>query len=246
MVAIRRSRTPPPRASGGIRPRAVSGLAALPVAALRGRPPRSAELERQRRQVTRQAEEIFARHGYRGTTMRAVAARARCSVGQIYKLYPSKLELYRAVFVAKTEEIDRQIEEVTRTGRGAIENLREQTRTALAFFQEHRAFFRIYNLEIGSRLVQGKSPMASRITRVHEEAHRRIVRLLAEGQREGTIRADLDLETTAISLVAMVMGHAEEWTLSRSGAPLVDRAGPILDLICRGVMEARPGGETRG
>ncbi len=178
--------------------------------------------------------------------MRAVAARARCSVGQIYKLYPSKLELYRAAFLAKAEEIDRRVAEVTRTDRGAIENLREQTRTALAFFQEHRAFFRIYNLEVGSRLVQGESPMASRITRFHEEAHRRVVQLLAEGQREGTIRTDLDLETTAISLVAMVMGHAEEWTLSRSRDPLVDRAGPILDLICRGVMEARPGAKVRG
>lgn len=202
----------------------------------RGRPARPEELDRQRQQVARLAEAIFSRQGYRGTTIRAVAARARCSVGQIYKLYPSKLELYRALFLAKTEEINRRVEEVTKTHRGAIGNLREQMRTALAFFQEHRAFFRIYNLEVGSRLVQGKSPMANRISRFHEEAHRRVVLVLQEGQREGTIRADLELETTAISLVAMVMGHAEEWTLKGSRDSLVDRVDPIFDLICRGLQ----------
>ena len=58
----------------------------------RGRPPGSTG-----EQLLDVAREEFLVHGYTGTTMEAVARRARVSKNSLYRDYPSKAELYAAV-----------------------------------------------------------------------------------------------------------------------------------------------------
>src|SRR5262245_65438665 len=58
----------------------------------RGRPPGSGGAE-----LLAIAREQFLSHGFRGTTMDAIAARARISKQTLYAAYPSKDTLYAAV-----------------------------------------------------------------------------------------------------------------------------------------------------
>ncbi len=63
-------------------------------AARRGRPPRSAgQAEASRQRIVKAARDLFAAEGYRGVSMRKVAARAACQPSTLYALFPGKRQL---------------------------------------------------------------------------------------------------------------------------------------------------------
>lgn len=51
------------------------------------------------------AAELFARHGYNGVSTRAIASRAQVNEITIYRYYPRKRELYRAVLESELKKI---------------------------------------------------------------------------------------------------------------------------------------------
>lgn len=60
----------------------------------RGRPPRSAaDAEASRQRIVAAARDLFAAEGYRGVSMRKVAARADCLPSTLYTLFPGKRQL---------------------------------------------------------------------------------------------------------------------------------------------------------
>jgi TetR/AcrR family transcriptional repressor of mexJK operon len=67
-------------------------MATTHTARRRGRPPGS-----EGRELLAIARELFLRQGFRGTTMDAIAARARTSKHTLYAAYPSKTALFAAV-----------------------------------------------------------------------------------------------------------------------------------------------------
>lgn len=59
--------------------------------------------EARREQIIRNATELFARHGFRGVTMRQLATKAGISEAMIYHHFPSKEALYDAMLQHKIE-----------------------------------------------------------------------------------------------------------------------------------------------
>ena len=194
---------------------------------------------RQRRTVERMSEVVFAQRGFRGTTMRLVAARAHCSVGQIYKLYPSKMALYRAVLESKTCLLEAQLDEALATSGTPEERLRRMLPIVFGFFQKNMAFFRIIALETGPTLWQGNRKFMERVERWRIGVHARVANLIREGQERGEFRLDASAELTATSLLSLIKGHTGEWIWHREGGRLVDRVDSILDLFFLGLRDGR-------
>ena len=61
--------------------------------------------ERQRQAIVRAATEVFLRHGYRGATTDAVAARAAVSKQTVYKHFADKERLFAEVILETTLEV---------------------------------------------------------------------------------------------------------------------------------------------
>jgi AcrR family transcriptional regulator len=79
-------------------------------AARRGRPPkneRQAEVERAR--ILAAAERLFAKGGYEGVSMRAVAGATGCSLGALYNLFPHKRALLRNIWEDAFIALDRAL-----------------------------------------------------------------------------------------------------------------------------------------
>jgi AcrR family transcriptional regulator len=51
------------------------------------------------------AEELFSKHGFAATSIRAIAARANVALGQLHYYYPSKKELYTRMFLERAKPI---------------------------------------------------------------------------------------------------------------------------------------------
>jgi TetR/AcrR family transcriptional regulator, fatty acid metabolism regulator protein len=199
---------------------------------------RSANADRQRQAIEHLAEEIFARRGYRGATIREVAAKAGCSVGQIYKLYPNKLELYRAVIDSKATLLGSLVQQTLDADVSPEERLRRMVNLLLGFFQEHVTIFRIIELETGPLLVRGDRRFLRRLNLWREQVLDRTTEVFRQGQRDGAFRAELDAQLATISFFGLLKGHTGEWILNTEGM-LVDRADAILDLFFAGVRRGR-------
>jgi AcrR family transcriptional regulator len=195
---------------------------------------RSPSADRQRQTVERLAEDIFAKRGYRGATMREVAAKAGCSVGQIYKLHPNKLELYRAIIDSKTGILGSMAQQTLDSASSPEERLRRMVYLLLGFFEEHVTIFRILALETGPLLVRGNRHFLDRVDHWREQILDRTTEAIRQGQRDGAFRTELDAQLTAISFFGLLKGHTGEWILHMDGR-LVDRADAILDLFLAGV-----------
>jgi AcrR family transcriptional regulator len=198
-------------------------------------PARVAEHLKQQRTVERVAENLFASRGFRGTSMRMVASRAHCSVGQLYNLYADKTGLYRAIWEHKMHELTGLTQSALAEDKPVVERIGSLTRRVLLFFQENTAFFRIYMAETGVRLLSSHRGFVDRMVRHHSELIGNLEELVREGQRQGELRRDLDSRLIAVTMVGMVRGHTMECTGQGKGESLVDRADGILDLYLNGV-----------
>ena len=213
---------------------------------------RGASAEVQRHAIANLAEAIFAERGYAGATIRVVAARAGCSVGQIYKLYPNKLELYRAILEGRMGKLAEVLDETMAEPTSVCERLDRIVRATLLFFQENSAFFRIYSQEADLRLPPGSRRHRERIARLRQHGLDRVAELIRAGQDNGELRRDLDPADATVSLFGMVKGHAAERFWHGAETPLEAQAAPILELFLRGARSEVPvrtsarAGKTQG
>ena len=80
--------------------------------------PRVASADR-RRQILAVASDLFARHGFRGTTTREIARAARMNEALLFRHFPGKEELYWAVIEAhcergrKQQNLEQQLQEAS-------------------------------------------------------------------------------------------------------------------------------------
>jgi AcrR family transcriptional regulator len=109
----------------------------------RGRPKRSPEAASEdRRRILEAAERLFARGGYAGVSMRAVAKEAGCSPAALYTLFPHKRALLRNIWEEAFSALDDALEKAARGKRRPIETLKRLGRAFVDFWLAHPDHFR--------------------------------------------------------------------------------------------------------
>ncbi len=111
------------------------------------------ELNRER--VVAVAADLFARHGYHGTGIAALAKAVGLGRGALYHYIESKEALLYAISRTQLDRMNAQAEEALRAGLQPEELLREMARGLLRNIAEHRSegavFFRDYSALTGGR-----------------------------------------------------------------------------------------------
>ena len=142
---------------------------------------------RQRRAILRIAERHFAAFGFRGTSIRELAAQSRCSVGHLYNLYGDKLGIYQAVVEQRVLEMGELLRADLARDASVWDRLEILLARTARFFEEHSAFFRIYLIETGGGTRSSSRPVVARVLRWQAEFHRLVLDLLEDGKRRGEI-----------------------------------------------------------
>lgn len=109
--------------------------------------PRTAEqLERLRRrrreQILESAVDLFARHGFEGTSVRMIADAADVSAGLLYNYFESKDDVLRAIFRRSMEDVQESFARAA-VGDTPAERVRRLVRAALDVVLEHLSFWRL-------------------------------------------------------------------------------------------------------
>ncbi len=152
--------------------------------------------------------ELFARHGFHGVGMRAIADAVGIRGSSLYHHFPSKLDLLYAIAVESTKDfIDAQLPRVVGVT-DHTEALRDLLYAHVIYFHKHRLEEVVGLRELQELRVNAPERPADvqAIRRAYQEA---VERLIADGIEEGTFDYD-DPHLAALAILGLV-NSVNDW-----------------------------------
>lgn len=186
-----------------------------------------------RQRLITAAETQFRRFGYRRTTVGDITTEADTGKGSLYLHFDSKQDIYLAVvqeslerFVGRASEILESHDSVPRRLAALVEA------TAHHYGQDELLRASLFGR---GDLVEGRvAELAAAIQR--DRIQSLLATVLTEGQRDGTIRSDLDADATASVLFEMGWAVVRAEFEGHSELPLERALGILNDVVGRGVL----------
>lgn len=185
------------------------------------------------------ARDVFATRGVAGATMQDIAVAAGVSKGALYLLFASKDELYYQLVADVIDGLFVRMWQMAESGTGSgFERARELLRTYAHYYAEDVTRFR---LSLGwlhpdfqlNESIQNAADYSRDVVQIMRMA----VKTVESGQRDGSIRADLDARRTVLQAWAGTLG------LLFIRARATDRA-PLPPQADVGVWNGLPGGKS--
>jgi TetR/AcrR family transcriptional regulator len=136
------------------------------------------------------AEEVFGRRGFAQATLKEIAELAGFAVGSVYLFFPSKEELFRAVYLRRGQEF---MPGMTAAVRGTddtdpLVRLHQLVDFQVGFFRARPAFGRLYLRFSGTADAAHGVTADPTVTLRFEESMRLQAELFAAGQAAGLFR----------------------------------------------------------
>jgi AcrR family transcriptional regulator len=129
------------------------------------------------------ARRLFAQHGYEGTSVRAITAKAGANLGAITYHFGSKRELYDRVVGSVVAPLAAQVEAVVRSGGPVLDRAEAVVRTYFTYLTENPDMPRLMMQE----LVLGGVASAA-VGGLMSRVHGALQGLVREGQEVGEVR----------------------------------------------------------
>jgi AcrR family transcriptional regulator len=157
------------------------------------------------------AVELFREHGYERTRVQDVAERLRISEATFFNYFPTKHAVLEAVADERLDDaVERLRQAAAGDGRPALARLEDLVRTFAAGFAHDRELAEL--LVAHTRFAQGETERGVR-------AHTLLTGLLADGQRQGEIRADVAASDLAALVMAFILAMIGTWVAEDGSGP---------------------------
>ncbi len=210
-----------------------------PAARKRGRPRVEGLLERRREEILAEATRSFARRGYPGTDLQAIADALGMGKGTVYRYFPSKEALFLAAADRGMTLLRRRIDAEAARARDPLDKIVRATHVYLRFFDAHP--------EIVELFVQERAEFRDRKRPTyfaHRDASlgpwRSVLRGLMAGGRIRAMPVDRIADVFNAALYGAIFANYFE---GRRRPP--DRqAREILDVIFHGILGSRRKGKV--
>lgn len=164
------------------------------------RPPRKRDARATRARLLEAAAGEFARAGFAGARIGAIADRARTNKRMIYAYFGDKAGLYRAVLDAHLALAFAAEGPAPAAPRAQVEQL---LRAYFGFLSDHPGFVRLLAWEALSRERRGRRILVDRALPALEPLHE----VVRRGVAEGAFRADLVPRELWMSVNALFVGY---------------------------------------
>jgi len=160
--------------------------------------------QQQRERIIEGSAEAFARGSYRLTTIDEIAEKLKLSKGAIYLYFKSKEELFAAVFETFIERRVSEIKQVCSGNEGVFRKLEAVLDQFVALLSnKDYVFCRIW---LESYLEGPRIPALQSLKNTsQQQLYQTVYALLAEGQQQGAIKAELDI----ISITKVILATCD-------------------------------------
>jgi AcrR family transcriptional regulator len=204
----------------------------------RGRPVDELSRERKRQEILARAARVFARRGYPGTDMQAIADAAGVAKGTVYLYFDSKEELFLAAvdqgMTAMRVEVDAAVVNLT----DPLDVIEKAIFAYLRFFKENPEQVELLILERAEFRDRKKSTYFAR-----RDADKCRWHELLQSLRDGGRVRDVPLSRIDDVISDLVYGTMFTNHFSGRHKPLDAQARDILDIVYHGVLSEK---ERRG
>jgi TetR/AcrR family fatty acid metabolism transcriptional regulator len=184
-----------------------------------------------RARILEAAIQAFSRKGYHQTRISDIAKAANVADGTVYLYFQGKAEILSTIFedrMARFLEVGRkQLVGVE----GALAKLRRVIELHLEDLGRTPELATVFQIELRH---------STRFMELYSRSYLRdyfqlIAGILEEGQREGAVRADLDVWMATKCIFGILDEAATNWVLSKKNYRLHGTAQQILDFVLRGL-----------
>ena len=110
-------------------------------------PRREREKLRKRGEILSVALELFSKRGYHNVPLHEIAERAEFAIGTIYKFFPNKEALYKALVLEQSEKFHKALEEAVEKPENLFEKLRNYVKVKGEVFRANASMIRLYFAE---------------------------------------------------------------------------------------------------
>jgi AcrR family transcriptional regulator len=193
------------------------------------KPRRETPPEARRPAILEAARQVFARHGYAGTTVDHIAEEAGIAKGTVYLYFRSKEEIYLAAVVENVQQLLQLTRERVAAAGTFDEQIREFFRLRLEYVEKHQEFFRIYLAEFGSLSLKARP-----LPREFEDLFRQGVEFMASIVRAAIQRGDMrqvSPEAAAFTLFDLTRGFIERRLLGWSATTPQEDLQYMVDFV---------------
>lgn len=169
---------------------------------------REREKESRRNLIIDTAETVFFEKGYDLATMDEIAKKAEFTKKSVYSYFPTKDELFAAVVLRGVKVMQELFENAVASAESGYDGIVRIGEAYVRFYQEYPVYFKILSIRrFGSGEKGGEY-------RGEIESHgEKVFSLMAEsfsrGQKDGTIREDIDPRTGCLHVMSVSNGILE-------------------------------------
>ena len=197
--------------------------------------------EEKRKRILQAAVKVFARKGYFAARVSEIAKKAGVADGTIYLYFKSKEDILVRLF---DEVMAEQAEEVRKAvGRrsSAPERLRVIAEQHLRTMGANRDLAVVFQVELRQSTKFLERFTASWL----RDYFVLITEVIEQGQREGSLRADLNTKVTTKAFFGALDEIVTSWIIGGKGYDLEKLAAPMVDLFLWGAVTPRNAASPR-
>jgi len=189
-----------------------------------------AKAQDKRRRILEAAVSVFARKGYFGARVSDVAKKAGVADGTIYLYFRGKEDVLVRLFDEVMAEHVAKAREAVHALASAPDRLLAIAERHLAVLGENRDLAAVFQVEL-----RQSTRFMERFTASWLRDYFDLLdEVIEEGQRDGTLRADVNRKIAAKMLFGALDETVTSWLLSEKKYRLEDLAAPVVDLFLRG------------
>src|SRR5262245_16257259 len=157
-----------------------------------------------RKQMLAAAIDCFARHGYQGTSIDRIAREVGVTKGALYYHFRDKEELLFAAVTERVGEFERKVLRDVEPARDGLSTLRRVVDACFfhATVSNHRRFIITLMVEA----LDTNPRLSEEFRRILRGMRFYLAEVVRRGQREGSIRSDVDAEAVAATIAGGIMG----------------------------------------
>jgi len=173
------------------------------------------------------AIDLIGEHGYAGTTVDEIVARAGVAKGTVYYHFKSKAELVKALLDDGLQRLATSFRAEAEGAQGPEQTLRALVHAELTYMQRYQAFSKL----VMSEMWRVDRDWQDGLRVLREEYVSVYAGCLEEGVREGAFRAGLDAQAAGSAIFGMVATAALDWLVFAPQKALDDVEPGLLELV---------------
>lgn len=180
------------------------------------------------------AMRLFAEKGFAATSTLVLAREAGVAEGTIFRHFEGKEAIFSKILAALHQKIrsDFESEMALVGGASGLEDLRRGIASFLAFCAANRDYLALFFSDAPARYIERDNPVFREIYSIYRYITGFLAGQVVKGQKDGSVRQDIDVEPTTITMTCSIIGlaRARHFGLVDSSQVYVDQ---LLDSIAR-------------